>query len=121
MRTNVANSIQEYCKKINSWLTVTDIISLTVTVLALAALTTYITYKEKENASKVVYIEGIRTEEQEKSTSKDSLPFGSKNGETYTFSWCSGSKNISAKNKIYFSNEQDAIVQGRRLSKLCKK
>ena len=46
--------------------------------------------------------------------------FASKNGKTYTFSWCQGANKIKEENKVFFSSEEEAVKSGRRLSKLCK-
>jgi len=126
MQTNIRHSIQDYCKKINSWLTGADILSLFVTAVFLSICVGYVTVKQQARKSEVVYTVGARTNESSLSfatnvSSADTRPFGSKNGKTYTYSWCSGSKNIALKNKIYFASESAASATGRTLSKLCKK
>jgi hypothetical protein len=116
---NITHSIQEYCKKINSYLTFIDIISLFVTTLALFFFLLYLYVSQKQRMQDIVY---------QKFTSRYSFsekvttaPFGSVSGKTYTFSWCSGASRISEKNKVIFSNEEEAKGSGRTLSKLCKK
>ena len=122
---NIRHSIQDYCRKINSRLTGFDILSLFVTVFFILALVLVIQYQRLGKIEKVVYKEaeiGSNTSlVTEDVMHTDGRPFGSNKGKTYTFSWCSGSKNISAKNKIYFSSQADAEKSGRTLSKLCRK
>ena len=118
MQTNIARSIQDYGRKINSRLTVLDCLSLTITALVLITFLMY--YKQKKNIDyhPLRYIKGDATEE---SNNNQSLPFGSKNGKTYTFNWCSGGKTTKEANKIYFKSEKEAEMLGRHLSKLCHK
>ena len=119
-------SIQDYLKKINSWLTRVDIGSIFVIFLSSSVFLGYIWYKEQRNQTEVVYREGFIQESvmsnggvgQHVDSEK---PFGSKKGKTYTFSWCSGSSNIKPENKIYFASLVDAEAKGRTLSKLCRK
>lgn len=117
--SNVAHSIQEYCKKINSRLTYADLVTATVLLLGITFLLVYIHQEKARNFQEIVYEEGdfIQTTPQE----DQSLPFASKSGKTYTFSWCSGSAKIKEKNKITFASEEQAKASGRILSKLCQK
>lgn len=119
MQTNIGSSIQDYCKKINSRLTFTDICSLFLTLVALISLVLFLSYKERLQYKDIVYKEGEMEVVQE--TIKSNQPFGSKKGKTYTFSWCQGSSRILPSNVVYFSSEKDAVDSGRTLSKLCKK
>lgn len=119
-------SIQDYCKKINRKITITDIVSLSVTVVFLLGCVVFLSLAEKKSAHKVVYKEadGALDDVQALTSSYVSptgAPFGSKKGKTYTFSWCRGSGTILDKNKIYFSSEEEAKNTGRTLSKLCQK
>jgi hypothetical protein len=121
VQTNIGSSIQEYCKKINSRLTVIDVAVLTFTA--------HITYKESQTRQKVTYKESLSEDSLSNYGNKlnsvsfvqDARPFGSKKGKTYTFSWCNGSKSTSLKNKVYFVSSKDAESSGRTLSKLCKR
>lgn len=85
-------------------------------------LTMYVYYDVAKNREVVVYqefhVEDARAPGVMKSSS---LPFASKQGKTYTFSWCQGAERIREKNKIFFDNEEAAQQSGRRLSKLCEK
>jgi hypothetical protein len=100
---NIKHSIQEYCKKINSRISVIDIISLLITTVGLLIFLLYLDFSQKSRIKEVIYQEG----ESEIVSAKDvaRLPFGSVSGKTYTFSWCSGSSRISEKNRIVFSSE----------------
>ena len=118
---NIRHSIQDYCRKINSRLTGFDILSLFVTVFFILALVLVIQYQRLGKIEKVVYKEAETAPQDSIVINNEGRPFGSTKGKTYTFSWCSGSKNISAKNKIYFSSQADAEKSGRTLSKLCRK
>ena len=115
----MGSSIQDYAKKINSRLTIFDCVSLLVTTVFLLCFLAYLYLEQKANDVPVSYIVG--NEEIVSLSGAGSKPFGSKNGKTYTFSWCSGSARISVKNKIYFTNEAEAKNSGRTLSKLCIK
>lgn len=116
---NITSSIQDYCKKINSRITYFDIVSIAVVLLGIAFLVTYFHNEEQKNYKDIIYQEGAQ---QVSGLSEDNkLPFGSKSGTTYTFSWCQGSARIKEKNKIFFSSEEAAQREGRTLSKLCKK
>lgn len=112
-------SIQDYAKKINSKLSFWDILSIFVTTLILAIFTVFLYIKKEKENIPVLYISN--SENSTILSEKDSRPFASVNGKTYTFSWCGGSNNISAKNKIYFTDELTAQASGRVLSKLCQK
>ena len=111
------SSIQDYAKIINRKLTITDCVSVFGTFLVLLGFLVFLVTKEVDASVPTVYTEG----EKEMAVPKPSDIFASKKGKTYTFSWCSGSKNISAKNKIFFHSEEDAKESGRVLSKLCDK
>jgi hypothetical protein len=129
VQTNIGSSIQEYCKKINSRLTVIDSISFFVVFVAVLTFTAHITYKESQTRQKVTYKESLSEDSLSNYGNKlnsvsfvqDARPFGSKKGKTYTFSWCNGSKSTSLKNKVYFVSSKDAESSGRTLSKLCKR
>lgn len=123
MQTNIVSSIQDYCKKINRRITVIQIVSLSVTLLVLIGLLLFLKVERKRTIAEVVYTESETGQNEETNAlpSQNPRPFGSKNGKTYTFSWCQGSTRISPKNKIYFSSAVVAQQQGRTLSKLCKK
>ncbi len=116
----MGSSIQDYAKKINSKLSFLDCVSIFVTTLFILSFSVFLYNDKKNNTIPVSYIVG-----EEKYSSAvsygETLPFASINGKTYTFSWCSGSGRISAKNRIYFKTEVDAVATGRTLSKLCKK
>ena len=119
-------SIQDYLKKINSWLTSTDIVSLFMTCVTIVVFTGYIFHTQREDSQSVIYRENSQnniSQEDQSSVidSSDIRPFGSAKGKTYTFSWCQGSTRISNKNKIYFGSEDEAKGAGRTLSKLCKR
>ena len=111
------SSIQDYAKIINRKLTITDCVSVFGTFLVLLGFLVFLVTKEVDASVPVIYIEGTK----EESIPSRAQIFASKKGKTYTFNWCSGSKNISAKNKIFFQNEEDAKRSGRTLSKLCNK
>jgi capsular polysaccharide biosynthesis protein len=118
----MAGSIQEFCKKINSRISLIDIVAILFVFFFLLVAVTLIGQKKSENSTNVVYEEGVF--EGVEGKSKDialNQPFGSKYGTTYTFTWCQGSGRILEKNRVYFSSTQDAEASGRRLSKLCKK
>ncbi len=115
----MGSSIQDYAKKINSSLSFWDILSVFVTTLILAVFTVFLYIKKEKENIPVSYISN--SENSTGLIEKDSRPFASINGKTYTFYWCGGSNNISEKNKIYFTDEQNAKNSGRVLSKLCQK
>ncbi len=113
------HSIQDFLKIINSRLTGLDIVSILVTVVFLSCFAIYLHEKREGLNIPVSYIS--KTSGEVMGYSTDSRPFASVNGKTYTFSWCGGSSNISAKNKVYFESEVAAQNSGRTLSKLCQK
>ena len=111
--------IQETLKKINSKITFTHILSLLITLLLIICFYYYISFKDRQNNKPLIYRElggNSSLINNEKSTI-----FASKNGMTYTFSWCQGANKIKEENKIYFNNEEEAIKSGKRLSKMCGK
>jgi hypothetical protein len=119
MSKRMNNSIQEYSKKINRGLSIFDIGSLMAVTLGILFLNVYVDAKSTKALTGAVYQEGdltIESKEQDKG-----LPFGSKNGKTYTFSWCQGSSRILEKNKIIFATEDEALRSGRTMSKLCQR
>ena len=119
MSKRMNNSIQEYGKKINRGLSIFDIGSLMAVMLGILFLNIYVDTASTSVSDGVTYQEGnsvAPSNEQEKG-----LPFGSKNGKTYTFSWCQGSSRILEKNKIIFATEDEAQRSGRTMSKLCQK
>ena len=102
MRTNITSSIQEYCKKINSALSFTDVVSLLVTTIFLSILLVWITLIQQGNYREVIYsthsLAGGEkgAENSQSKTGEDTRgrttgqlqsarPFGSKKGKTYTF------------------------------------
>lgn len=118
----MGSSIQDYLKKINTWLSFYDSVSLGATTLILVIFSLYIHTRTVEAASEVTYISNTDSSLGTKMISSiDSRPFASRKGKTYTYSWCSGSGRISQRNKIVFNSEAQAIASGRTLSKLCKK
>lgn len=115
-------SIQEYLKKINSWLSFYDCLSIFATALCVLLLSLYMYGTAHANTIETTYISNQNSEIMVQSiTSNDSRPFASRKGKTYTFSWCSGSSRIASKNKIFFQSETEAQQSGRTLSKLCKR
>jgi hypothetical protein len=113
------HSIQDYLKKINSWLSLTDIISLLITASLLVTFALYLHKKSRGTTLPATYI--VAEAKDEIATVSDTRPFASKHGKTYTFSWCQGSSRIKEANKVFFINETEALQSGRTLSKLCKK
>ena len=116
----MGSSIQDYAKKINSRLSFFDCMSILITTVFILLFSVFLYNEKKNNDIPVSYIvneEGLNSIVMH----DEVLPFASINGKTYTFSWCSGSSRISAKNRIYFKNEAEALATGRSLSKLCKK
>lgn len=112
-------SIQDYLKNINRSLSVLDCVSIFVVFAILVVGVVVIKHKNSLSTKEIVYHEVLApvADKQNKRT----LPFASKNGTTYTFSWCSSSSRILEKNRIYFQSEEEAKKSGRRLSKLCDK
>lgn len=134
MRTNITGSIQEYCKKINSTLTYTDVVSLFITCILLGVLVIWIVLVEQSNYKPIIYINSTTqigngdeysaissVMPDQNNSVQAALPFGSIKGKTYTFSWCTAHGKIAPKNKIYFSSVEEAISKGRTLSKMCMK
>lgn len=80
----------------------------------------YIYTKNKQNSLPVTYIEA-QNSFTEKAGMGSVKPFASIHGQTYTFSWCQSSSRIVEKNRIYFTDEEEAKQKGYRLSKLCSK
>ncbi len=118
----MAGSIQEFCKKINSRISLIDIVAILFVLFFLLIAVILIDQKKSENSTNVVYKEGIfEGKERKNKDITSNQPFGSKYGTTYTFKWCSGSGRILEKNRVYFSSVENAEASGRRLSKLCQK
>lgn len=70
-------------------------------------------YKTENQKTNITFLE-------KESKKQESLEVvASKNGETYSFPWCSGAKRISEKNKIVFSSKQEAEKAGYREAKNC--
>ena len=115
-------SIQDNLKKINSWLRVSDIMSIFILFLGIAVCTAYIWNIQLQSRREVIYRENSAIDAETATSLVDvKKPFGSKKGKTYTFSWCSGSGNIKQANKIYFGSQEEAEAQGRMMSKLCRR
>jgi hypothetical protein len=110
----IGDSIPEFLRNINSRLTFLDCASILLTMVFLGGITGYLYMEKIRSQIPVVYIENTSN-----TVATDNRPFGSKNGTTYTFSWCQGANVILPKNKIYFVNENEAQNSGRSLSKLC--
>lgn len=117
-KSNIPAIIQDFVKRINSTISLSHIFSLLVTFIVLLGFFVYIHQKKDSLASLLTYTEG--EESVNKDTGDLSQLFASKNGKTYTYSWCSGASRILDKNKIYFATEEDAKRTGRTLSKNCK-
>ncbi len=111
------HSIQDYLKKINSHLGWVDTISLSLVALVLLVLQGYLLFTTQSQP--ITFIEKEGTQVEVMNDQASILPFASRNGTTYTFSWCKNAGQILAKNKIYFKDEQEAKNSGRTLSKLC--
>ena len=90
-----------------------------MTMVLLGAFAFYL-HMETENA-RIPILYSQNTTTTKVSIHSDERPFASKNGKTYTYSWCQNSSVILAKNRIYFKNEQAAQASGRTLSKLCQR
>jgi len=112
----MAHSIQDYLKKINSHIRLEYVVSLTVLLVFLVPLT-FILYTKRENTHPETLF--IKRKAEVVEDSSLAQPFGSKNGTTYTYSWCSGSGRILEKNKIFFLSKEDAEKRGRTLAKTC--
>lgn len=116
------SSIQELLKKINSRLSFTDCISISLTTLILCGFSLYVYLEKTQRVVPVTYESGESTEvDIDTNNPNDSRPFASFSGKTYTFSWCQGASTILAKNRVYFRDEIQAKESGRTLSLLCKK
>ena len=116
----MGSSIQDYAKKINSKITFIDCVSLLITTIFLLFLAIFLYYQQNILTIPVTYSVGsVTTITQD--TVSDKRPFASISGKTYTFSWCMGADRVSSKNRVYFSNEEEALASGRRISKLCTK
>ena len=111
-------SIQEIIKKINSKLSYLDCLSILCTALFLVFLTFYLQIKSESLQKPVIYRAFSGPAE---TAPKDTQPFGSKSGTTYTFSWCQNAGQTKEVNKVYFKSSQEAEKAGRTLSKLCQK
>jgi hypothetical protein len=111
-------SIQDYLKNINRSLSTLDCVAIFIIFLVVSTGALFLRYKNTISKKDFVYHK--ITDVTERSYRKENLPFASKNGATYTFSWCSSSSRILEKNRIYFQSEIEAMQSGRRLSKLCK-
>lgn len=109
-------SIQDYLKKINSRLSLSDTVSVAVASFFLVILALYVVKKEESNKKDLAYFhEEVRID------TEDERPFGSRKGATYTYSWCSGADTIKPANKIFFIDAEEAERSGRTLSKLCQR
>ena len=109
-------SIQDYAKKINRELTFVDCASILATLLVLLGFFGYLSVKETKTSKGITYSTNSAIDNLE-----EVQPFASRNGKTYTFSWCGGSSAIKDSNKIYFKTEEQAKASGRTLSKLCSR
>lgn len=110
-------SIQDYLKKINSTLTWHDCLALLLTTVVAVGWVTGLQYVRSADAIPVE----IKVSEVSQVTQNidPTTPFGSRNGTTFTYTWCSRSGAIKSKNRVYFQSEAEAIRSGRTLSKLC--
>jgi hypothetical protein len=110
-------SIQGIAIKINSRLSVMDEISLAISAFLIICLALFLVAKDQKIRQDVAYIPA----HEETLNAVDYRPFASKNGPTYTFSWCQGADKIKKENIIYFVNAEEAERSGRTLSKLCNR
>jgi hypothetical protein len=118
----MGSSIQDYLKKINSRISLFDLVSLSVTLLFLCGFCVFLLVKQSSSQTPVTYVTQAFSEAKDISSQEsNNLPFGSKHGKTYTFSWCQGARRILEKNKVYFAGEAEAKNSGRTLSKTCSK
>ena len=111
-------SIQDYLRKINSRLSFLDIASFAVTTLVLVIFALYLFIQKERQDIPVSYISDSSSSLSQIDTSR---PFASRQGKTYTFSWCQGASMIREKNKIYYASEDEAKASGKVLSKFCQK
>jgi hypothetical protein len=111
------SSIQEYLKKINRGIRKLSIYSILITTAIIIAFVVYL-YKSKTN-NYITYTKV--TKELENALTVDPRPFASVSGDTYTFIWCKNASNILIKNRLYFTNQDEAIKSGRIISKFCQK
>lgn len=116
----MGHSIQDYLKKINSNLSLSDTVSIGVTALFLLFLSLYFSILFEKRRVPVTYRPSSASSAGENARA-DARPFGSKSGTTYTYSWCQGSDRIKEANKIYYASATSAENSGRSLSKLCQK
>jgi hypothetical protein len=116
----MGHSIQEIAKKINSVVSIPDLVSLGASALLLASFAIFITQARNDKQGEVAYRTDTGTRDGVNEIG-DLRPFGSRNGSTYTYSWCQGADRILAKNKIVYDDEAQATSSGRTLSKLCAK
>ncbi len=114
----MGNSIQDYLKKINSLLSFSDTVSIITTAVFLLLCAIYLSWVFLSKQQPIVYTRGDAAPVAEQG---DSRPFGSRNGTTYTYSWCQGSERTKPENKIFFKDQEQAELLGRTLSKLCQK
>lgn len=117
----IVHSIQEYLKKINSVISIVDCISILISTLSILSFLLFLYIKNESSSVPTTYTSSEVNGGQSSNENYESRPFASKNGKTYTFSWCQGSSVIAVKNKIYFDDESSAQNSGRTLSKLCQK
>lgn len=111
--------IQETLKKINSKITTIQIMSLLVTFFVVISFYICLYLEISGNNKPLIYKES--NDITGAGVNEKSTIFASINGTTYTFSWCQGANKIKEENKIFFSNEKEAINSGRRLSKMCNR
>ena len=111
-------SIQQEIIKINRRLSEADVVSLAITSFIILVFALFLVNRAETQATKVAYEEGNTAETFQ---NIDTRPFASKNGPTYTYSWCQGSDKIKQENIIYFSSAEAAEQSGRMLSKLCQR
>ncbi len=76
-----------------------------------------IEYKTKESPS---FISSSESSPAQTSNSENKQIVASKNSTKYHLPWCSGAKSIKPENRIYFSNEAEAIASGRSKAGNCK-
>ncbi|MEN9551720.1 MAG: hypothetical protein RI935_97 [Candidatus Parcubacteria bacterium] len=111
-------SIQDIVRNINRRIILFDIVTLLLLFLLLLVFLIVVKNRNNKENKPITFL--YKQEEIKSSQSSPSLIFGSKGGETYTYTWCQGASRTKVSNRVYFSNENEAIQSGRRLSKLCK-